>query len=741
MVMHVDLADTVRAAAGFRGAGPEALDELAAAAARMELSAGEFLFRAGEPSDALYLVLDGELEVLLPSSEVGGEPKVISSGPGTIVGEMQIIMGGRRSADVRASRPTRLARIAREAVQRALEVQPDALDEMVEGIRRRLRRNLIRGALPAVFGQLPEGAAEEIEARLEWMRLPAGAELFHEGDPADDLYIVISGRVQAVAAREGGGRKVLGELGRGESVGELSLLSEGARTATVRALRDADLARLSRDAFEEIAERYPRIVMALARHVVTRSDGQKDRGPRRTAAKTLAVVSLSDEIGLQRIAGELETQLSLLGRVRRVESQSADDELGLHGVADLTTDDPHDSRVSAWLEEQEAEHEHVLLVVDRWSSAWAERCVRRADLVLFFADARADPTPQAAEEILLGGAGEAPPVPTMLVLVHRDDGVAPVGTSRWLDPRLLVGHLHLRAGRSDDFGRVARRVTGNAIGVVLSGGAARCAAQIGVLKALVEAGAPIDMIGGTSAGGGIAGQFAMGLDVDTILAKNVEGFVENSPFKSVTLPMMSLIARRKMDELALAYFGDTRIEDLWIDFFCVSCDLSTGEAVVHRRGKLWKAVRATSSLPGISVPVVEDNHLLVDGGVVDNLPVSVMRELGGGQVVAVDVTPQDPMTVPFRYQDLPGPWHMAWRRINPFAKSFDLPHIVTLLTRVSCIGSLPARSKALNDADLVLRPPVSEHDMLDFRGMKTLADIGYNYAREHLQAYDFGVET
>ena len=269
--------------------------------------------------------------------------------------------------------------------------------------------------------------------------------------------------------------------------------------------------------------------------------------------------------------------------------------------------------------------------------------------------------------------------------------------------------------------------------MVLGGGGARGAAHIGVLRALRASSVPIDVIGGTSAGAGVGAMLAMGWDDEAILAANLDGFVRSNPFRWPTLPLISLYSRSRMDALSRRLYGDLQIEDLWIDFYCVSCNLNRGGAMIHRRGSLWKAVRASSSVPGIAAPVVEGGELLVDGGVVDNLPGARMRELVDGKVIVVDVTLDQGMSVDIEYAEVPGPWRLLWRRLNPFSRKRRFPGILDVLLRTVMVSSLPARARALADADLVLRPPVDRFGMLDFGHIEEIARCAYEYAMERLR--------
>jgi len=235
----------------------------------------------------------------------------------------------------------------------------------------------------------------------------------------------------------------------------------------------------------------------------------------------------------------------------------------------------------------------------------------------------------------------------------------PSDTARWLAHSAVADHHHLRDGHPEDMARLARMVTGTGYGLVLGGGGPRGFAHLGVLRALEEAGVPIDVVGGTSIGALMGAISALGMDDAERVARAVTAFTRSGRLVSPTLPLVALSSGRRVDRLLAEHLGPAMIEDLPQRFFCVSANLTTAEEVIHERGPLWPAVRASLSLPGIFPPVYADGHLLIDGGALDNVPVEVMRaRVGNGCVIAVDLSPEmEPMTaVPF------GPGLSGWRR-------------------------------------------------------------------------------
>lgn len=298
-----------------------------------------------------------------------------------------------------------------------------------------------------------------------------------------------------------------------------------------------------------------------------------------------------------------------------------------------------------------------------------------------------------------------------LVLVHRPDAV-PEGTAAWLDARpLLTRHHHIRLSFEPDLARLSRWMAGEdregkkkgdqcgrhkagpprclhctaprrtggkrcwchekspgtprsdfpfpladrAVGLVLSGGGSRGLAHQGVLNALADAGVPIDVVGGTSQGAFMGGLCAQGLRRSAMEAAVRRYATQMGSVRrllsDLTLPVISLFNGAGFDAVVREALGPARIEDLWLKFFCVSTNLSRGAPSVHERGVLWRMCRASMTIVGLVPPVYHAGDLLVDGGYLNNIPVDVMRGLGVGTVIVVDVEDRD---------------QSAWHNLTPY---------------------------------------------------------------------------
>ena len=272
-------------------------------------------------------------------------------------------------------------------------------------------------------------------------------------------------------------------------------------------------------------------------------------------------------------------------------------------------------------------------------------------------------------------------------------------------------------------------LTGRGVGLVLSGGGARGFAHIGIVKALREASIPIDLVGGTSMGAILGAGVSLCWTVEELKDRFRSSFVAAKPLRDYTLPFVSLVSGRKVTRLLQRAFGDVTIEDLPLDFFCVSSNLSTGHSEVHRRGELWRWLRASVAIPGVLPPVVHKGELLVDGGTMNNLPVDAMRELGRGPVIGCDVGADRAFTTDAAEVDVPLPWQLlSWMR-----EKKHRPNIFQILWRAGMVNSSAMTAAHREKTDLLLQPPLAQIDMLNWNGFDRAIATGYEYAVRRLE--------
>jgi predicted acylesterase/phospholipase RssA/CRP-like cAMP-binding protein len=567
----------------------------------------------------------------------------------------------------------------------------------------------------------------------------AGETLITEGESAGDVYMLLSGRLEASVMREAGGRAVVGEIGPGEVVGEMSMLSDSPRSATVSAVRDSTVLRLPRRRFQDFITEDAKALLGITQLLVHRLESANRAVDRRPTLRTIAVVPATMAPDLRGFATALAAAFPDQRSVEVIDRERVDARLG-PGVVDAPPATAGARELARFLHNLEVGGATVVFVADREPTPWTARCIRQADRILLVGTGPAPPLSDVEREYLFRHHDPLR-IPIDLVLVHAS-AAAPDGTAAWLRDRRVARHHHVVGARAASVRRLVRRITGAAVGLVLSGGGARGFAHIGVVRAFREAGFEFDLYGGASFGSSIAAQVAADWPVGRIVDEMVRGTVEVGSLLDVTFPYLSLAKGHTLTSSIVSTFGAMRIEDLPIEFYCVSSDLTAGHLRVHDRGTIADAVRASVAIPGIFPPIRSpEGHVLVDGGIMDNLPVAEMRtRLDGGRVVAVDLRTRNELPS----IDLPAGgeasgWQPLLRRFNPARPRMDMPRMIDLLIRSTELAS----GDRHDTADVTLRPPVEGFGLLEFTAYEALIEAGYRYASETIEgegAQVFGFE-
>lgn len=579
---------------------------------------------------------------------------------------------------------------------------------------------------------------DDVRSTVQWISLSKGELLLRQGDPSDSVYVLVSGRLRAFVEGDEG-RRDLGEVRGGETVGEWGFLSGRPRSATVVATRDSVLARVSREAFDALTAKHPRILSHATRDVVGRLRQAFQRRWEGQEVSAIVLLPLGPEVRAGELATDLAAELAAHGRTLHLSRDRLEAVLG-RTAADALGREDADPATVARLNEAELQHRFVLYEADAAGSAWTRRCLRQADRVLLVADAAGDPRPRPIEAEIGGADFREIETRRDLVLLHRGPRELATGTDGWLRHRRVGAHHHVAEGSTPDVQRLARRLAGRAVGLVLGGGGLRGAAHIGVIQALRDRGIPIDVVGGTSAGAVVGAQLALGWDCKTMLERTRESLIAARAFGDYTIPFVSLIAARRFVASLKELYGEARIEDLWRPFYCMTSSLSRAEPVVQRDGPLWRAVRASCAIPGVMPPVIENGELLADGGLLNNLPADVMAlECEGGPVIAVDLRVKVDLDPGYAFGDSLSGMEILWRRLNPFARHRQMPpSIVAIMIRSSLLASVHAGAAQARHATLYIDPPVGGFPLLGANAQAgyDMYDLGYRAALDKLAAWE-----
>jgi predicted acylesterase/phospholipase RssA/CRP-like cAMP-binding protein len=723
----------------LKGLGHDVIESLLNQSEILEADPGEAIFSIGEIADKVFIVLSGRLAALVPRD--WGEDRVLEEfGIGDLVGEVEVLNGDERLSDVRAMETSRCLSVPLGTFEQLLSVHEQVWKDVSSLARTRICRYLLSRQINEMFGTgameisspLLRLQAEQdwldfeleilhtLEKNVDWLALKRGEYLFRQGDDASDAFVVVSGTLQVRIQDPVAEDRIAAEVGPGEIVGELALFTKQRRTASLVATRDCELFRIPGDLFTRTAEKYPQILLNVYRSSLDRIVHNTSRFAWRPKISNVAILPASPDLGLGGFVAELTAAMARHGAVGSITSALVDTSLGRSGIAQSGQEDPGNFRVAQWLNGQERRHDRVVYQADSEWSGWTDRCVRQADHVLVVANANdrtavstmRDRAPSFAQQ-------------WSLVLRHPPDTVRPRETARLLDGSAIESVYHVRSGNEKDLARLARILSGRAVSLVLGGGGARGFAHLGVLRALEELGVVVDMVGGSSIGAPIAGWIAQGLNATQCLDSAAQAF---KSLMDPTLPLTSLLAGERITRMIYAQTGDWDIEDYWLPFFCVSTNLTTGQTRVHRRGNSAWAIRASVSIPGVLPPVPDGDELFVDGGVLNNLPIDIMRELNpAGILIASDVTP--PRALPARSDfglSVSG-WRQALHNLFRWRDPRPIPGVAATLVRSMMVGSELTRRRVLTEGltDFYQNTDVTDVGMLQFDAVRQAAEAGY----------------
>ena len=501
---------------------------------------------------------------------------------------------------------------------------------------------------------------------------------------------------------------------RGQTVGEMSLISGLPRSGTVMAFRDTEVLRLNTASFLKIAELHPRLLVDINKILVRRLQRMTSLRTPVDNSRTFALIPTSKELPCSDFAHGLRDALAKLGfRTCVLDSASA-------------------GQSTEWFNNVERDHDIALYEATTDIDGWTRLCKRQADRILVVIDPDAQPNSLPPIGDLVEGK-RIQPIEIVFLRPPNVTETRPVG--RWLDLLNIDVHWHVRRDNDDDIARIARLLTGRAVSLVLSGGGARGFAHLGAIKAIREAGIPIDLVGGTSMGAIIGAGVALEWSDSELESRMRRCFVDTNPLSDITFPAIAIFKGQKVSRLLQREFDEIQIEDLWRSYFCVTVNLTKGNAQAYRRGTLWRYLRASVAIPGLLPPMVDRGDMLVDGGAINNFPVDAAYVERRGPIIGVDVANHRPFgKVPPNYDRK----SLFWILCNRHKK---FPGIVSLLLRAGTIsGDMKARDSKRHLA-LFIDPVMPDMELRDWQSFDQAVQVGYENAVAALDRADLSAMT
>jgi len=580
-----------------------------------------------------------------------------------------------------------------------------------------------------VFGSLDEPVLQDLGRFLHLQTIPGGNIVYREGDLANTMFFLISGRLRVSRRDRQGVLLLYNEIRPGESVGEAGLILQQPRAADITALRDSVVAMLSRADFERLLMLHPLALnqvfsRAIFNHLRHASQVVERRHAQIFVVVPLAPGALAHEValGLTRAFGEVGRSLHVSPDTERAADPAA--------ASDPIGKDRYDA-----LEEQ---YDFLVYEADLRSPAWTKRAFRQADQVVLVATPGTSAQLGELEQQLAREPG-FDMKRKHLVVLHPAQADVPAGLEHWRAARDVERVYPVRSRHAADYARLGRFINGKAVGLVLGGGGARGFAHLGVLRALEQSGVVIDLIGGNSMGALLGAQYACGLPLDEIRERTVR-FARGG--ERPTIPVISIMSGRRVERDLRRMFGERTVDQVWRPFFAAACNLSRACTAVQDSGPLWRAVLASNSPVGLFPPVLHNGDLLVDGAILENVPVAAMRarlgaplekRRGNGTVIAIDVDVRDYMGVDPALPRLSvrSTIQGYFRRGVPSS-----PGIGDILYRASHIGGLHQRARTIAQADHYLEPPVASFPLMGYGRAAQIAEVGYRYAMQEIEQWN-----
>lgn len=585
--------------------------------------------------------------------------------------------------------------------------------------------------LKGMLDSIEPDLIDHLDQNGEWINASRGTHIIREGAPAGDIYLAISGRLQIVAGK-GEKKRIVGDIPPGELIGEMSFFTGEPRSADVYALRDSVLLKLKKPVFDKLIAQHPALMNAIMCQLIKRLRKSEETDTMSRHLKTVAIIPANKETPVKEFTRQIVGILGGQSTARYFDKSLA---VKLLDSKDAQLDKPDKSTcasLGASLDEQEDKYTYVIYVTDHLPNEWSRICVARADMVLITADTSSDADSELAKSILETDANSVTEPLRVLALMRKDSSIRPIKTSRWLNQTKAHHHFHIRNTNKDDMNRLARFLTDRTVGLTLSGGGARGFAHIGVVRAFREACVPIDVIGGTSMGACIGAMAALEYDEPTMVHHCKETFIHSKPFSKYTLPLVSILRHGVFDKSASNSFGEGDIEDCWIKYFCIASNLSKAEEISLCQGPLREAVLASMAMPGTVAPRIHSEGLLVDGGILNNLPADVMQQHAH---IVVSVNTSNESQMQLKIDEFPSPWRLFIQKLLRPQYRTNVPGIMDIMMRSALLASAQNERRVRECSNLYLRPPVGDYKLMDMNKITEIVDAGYRYTKDMLEKH------
>ncbi len=646
---------------------------------------------------------------------------------GDFFGLISLFTNSSKNYSLIAEEETITLELQKEDLESLTKNYQDIKNELLQVVNKRLFNPEINIALQTIAKGVNESTIKELKKNISWKTLNEGEILFNENDVGDSCYVVMSGKVKAIKNIGMDNEIALGELNRGEIIGEMALITGEKRSATIQASKLTRLIYISKDSFEKVMYDNPKALMEVSKHLINRIK-YKDKNNTGQKNLIIGIISLLDEEDTHAFYNALNRSLQQFGPTESLNEKNSNIDYNIDNI-----------NFEIQLENLISQNDFVILHPNDINNIeWIKRILQYSDQILILGNPKELIEITKKEQNTIGDYNTINIDKYWLILNQDKDIITPENTKRIIDIRNKITTFHIKNNNIEDIKRIGRFITKQTIGLTLGGGGAKGFAHLGVFKALSELNIPIDVIGGTSAGSIIASQIALGNPLDKIIERN-KIVNKLNMFKEYGFPYISLIKSKKIEYAAKLSAQDRYIEDLWIPFFAPATDLTNSKLILFNKGPLWEAIRASGALPGIILPYFKENNILVDGGLMNNLPVDIMKSNFGGKIICSSCSSDRSMKTEIK--GIPNQAKLFFQKLinkKKFHNNYGyIPNLTDIIFKTSVVASASQLEKNIAMSDVFLELPTNEFGITEFddKSMLKMIDLGYEYAKPILESF------
>lgn len=584
----------------------------------------------------------------------------------------------------------------------------------------------------STFAPLSSRARKKLLPKFQKIELSQNEILYHQGDPSDTIELVQSGELIAILTTENGDTKILGEIEPGETSGELGALSGEPRGNTVKATKNTVLFQLPSEVFVEVCHEHPGVLFAIINPIVSRSQKIVELVSSEKFKKHIAIIPANDEVPLNIFSEKLRDELKGKKSVIVISDYSEDAE-------DFTP-----QKIQKLLDEAKTKNtkhikQKIVYILKSKETPLAKFCLEKIEMIYLVGYENAPIMIANYVEEQMHHFKKSTKNKPELIMLHDEETKIPRDTKSWLRLNDFNLHHHVRLDRSADYNRIIRFIRNKPVALVLGGGGTRGWGHAGAIKAVREVGIPIDIVGGSSVGSIIAASYALTLSAEDCLAHFTEIIAasRNSvSWLNITYPAISLFNAKGLTTVIEKLFGNVEIEDLWLPYFCISTNLAKNSETIHRYGSLWEQIRCSIAIPGVIPPMLQDGELHLDGGLLNNLPVDVMRKIVGHRatIVAVELTENSTDKHKYDFPPILTFWQALLGKLG-YVYDYKFPRFIDTFLKALLAGSSYKAQQNSLMADILISLDLSRFPMLHSNKKleNRIVDMGYDTTMAHIK--------